>query len=151
MNKGGIGVGSASIILVFAVLCLTVFSLITYVVASNDKALVSSEARLVVGFFEADALANSIVADLFEAESIPSSVQGVDIHTEFDFYTGGEMVIFSAPINDDLAIFVQLLIYDGTHRIQGWRMYNAREWTYDAGLNVHPGPPGIDLGDDLPW
>jgi len=43
MGKSGIGVGSASIVLVFAILCLTIFSLITYVVAGNEKALVDAK------------------------------------------------------------------------------------------------------------
>jgi len=148
MNKGGIGVGSASIILVFAVLCLTVFSLITFVVASNDKALVDSEARLVVGFFEADALAENIVADILESDSIPSSMHGIDIYTEFDIFTGSEIAMFSSPINDYLAILVKLAIHgDSSYDILSWRMYDSSEWEYDAGLNVWVGPPGLDLDD----
>ena len=54
MKNGGIGVGSASIVLVFAVLCLTVFSLITLVVAGNDKVLVDAGAKLVTAYYEAD-------------------------------------------------------------------------------------------------
>ena len=157
MNKGGIGVGSASIILVFAVLCLAVFSLISFVVASNDRALVESEAQLVVGFFEADALAENIVADLLESESIPSSLHGVEIHTEFDFFTGGEVAVFSSPINDYLAILVRLAIHYDSYEILSWRMYDTSEWEYDAGLNVWLGPPGLylddymDFGYGTPW
>ncbi|MCL2391500.1 MAG: hypothetical protein FWC66_02680 [Oscillospiraceae bacterium] len=148
MNKGGIGVGSASIVLVFAVLCLTVFSLITFVVASNDKTLVEREAALVSGFFEADALAEGIVAEMLISDTIPTIVQGIDIHTELDFYTDAQIVAFSVPVIDELAIFVRLMIYFDTYEILNWHMYNLADWTYDGGLNVWAGPPGIDLGDD---
>jgi len=147
MNKGGIGVGSASIVLVFAVLCLTVFSLITYVVASNDKTLVDNEAQLVIGYFQADALAEHIVAEILSSDTTPSEIQDVTIHSELDFYTNAEIITFSAPISDTLAIFVRLSLYDDSYNILSWRTYNSAEWQYDVGLNIWPGPPGIDLGD----
>ena len=147
MNKGGIGVGSASIVLVFAVLCLTVFSLITYVVAANDKALVENEAQLVIGYFRADTLAESIVAEILNSDDIPQEIQGIEIHSELDFYTDAEIITFSAPISEVLAIFVRLALHDNSYEILSWRMYNSAEWQYDAGLNIWPGPPGVDLGD----
>jgi len=147
MNKGGMGVGSASIVLVFAVLCLTVFSLITYVVAANDRTLVDNEAQLVIGFFQADALAESIVAEILTSDTIPSEVQGVKIYSELDFYTNAEIITFSSPISDVLAIFVRLALHGDSYEILSWRMYNSAEWQYDAGLNIWPGPPGVDLGD----
>ena len=147
MNKGGIGVGSASIVLVFAVLCLTVFSLITYVVAANDKALVDNEAQLVIGYFKADTMAESIVAQILSSDNIPSEIDGIEIHSETDFYTNSEIITFSAPMSDTLAILVRLSLQDGSYNILSWRMYNSAEWQYDAGLNIWPGPPGVDLGD----
>ena len=147
MNKGGIGVGSASIVLVFAVLCLTVFSLITYVVAANDKTLVDNEAQLVIGYFHADALAESIVAEILNSDTTPAEVQGIEVHSELDFYSNSEIIAFSAPISDALAIFVRLSVSDDSYEVLSWRMYNSAEWQYDAGLNIWPGPPGVDLGD----
>jgi len=147
MNKGGIGVGSASIVLVFAVLCLTVFSLITYVVAANDKALVDNEAQLVIGYFHADYMAESIVAEILSSDSIPPEIQGVEIHSELDFYSNAKIITFSSPISDVLALFVRIALHDDSYEILSWRLYNSAEWQYDAGLNIWPGPPGVDLGD----
>jgi len=147
MNRGGIGAGSASIVLVFAVLCLTVFSLITFVVASNDKTLVAREAELVVGFFEADARAENIVAQIIGSWVIPEEIEGINIHHEWDFQTDTDFVAFSSPISDALAIFVRLAVNSDSYEILSWRMYNSAEWEYDGGLDVWPGPPGIDLDD----
>jgi len=158
MNKGGIGVGSASIVLVFAVLCLTVFSLITYVVASNDHNLVRREAALVEAFYEADALAESVVAQILASDIIPSDVQGIEIHTQHDLMLNADIIMFSAPISDSLAIYVQMVLHrpGDSYDILSWRMYNSSDWEYEAGLNVWSGPPGIDLveiDDDFgsPW
>jgi len=162
MSRGGIGVGSASIILVFAVLCLTVFSLITFVVASNDKTLVEREAALVTSFFRGDALAESIVAEILSSDEMPSESHGIDIHSQWIWQTNAHIVTFSAPISDNLALLVRMAVHSDTYEIMVWRMYNSHEWQYDASLNVWPGSPGdaggIDLGDidpifglDNPW
>ena len=146
-NKGGIGVGSASIVLVFAVLSLTVFSLITYVVASNDKALVVAEAQLVTGFYEADALSERIVAEVLVSRPIPASVQGVSIEHDYDTYLDAEVVEFSCPISDNKALYVKLAVRDTSHEVLSWRMYDTDEWDFNDRLNVWTGPDGgIDFG-----
>jgi len=136
MNKGGIGIGSASIVLVFAVLCLAVFSLITYVVAGNDKALVDSEAELVTGYYEADALAERILAEILMSDTIPASVLDVEIETYWDSSLDAEVAYFFCTISDMKALFVRLAVYDDTCDVLGWRMVDTDEWTFDDSLNV---------------
>jgi len=139
MGKSGVGVGSASIVLVFAVLCLTVFSLITYVVAGNDKALVDAKVSLVAGYYEADALAELILAELLAADETPKSVRGVDIFTEFDETLNAERTYFFCHISDIKALFVNLILYDDSYDILSWRMYDTDEWEFDSSINVWPG------------
>ena len=147
MKKGGIGVGSASIVLVFAVLCLTVFSLITFVVAGNDKSLVDTEARLVVGYYEADALAERIVADILAAEMIPESAQGVDIESYWDWELDADIAFFFCPISEQKSLFVRMAKYYDSYDILTWRMYDTDEWTFDDSLNVWEGPSDFEFGD----
>ena len=139
MNKSGVGVGSASIVLVFAVLCLTVFSLITYVVAVNDKALVDAKVGLVTGYYEADALAEQILAEILAAEDIRSTVLGVDINTRFDENLGVETTYFFCHISDIKALYVRLVIRDDSYDILNWRMYDTDDWIFDDSINVWPG------------
>jgi len=139
MNKGGIGVGSASIVLVFAVLCLTVFALITLVVAGNDKALVEAEAQLVKGYYEADALAELILADILESDAIPSVVRGINVLSGWDEEIGAMVAYFSCPITDKKALYVRLAIREDSYDILSWRMWDTDEWTFDDRLNVWPG------------
>jgi len=139
MGKGGVGVGSASIVLVFAVLCLTIFSLITYVVAGNDKALVDAKVGLVTGYYEADALAELILADLLVADEVPHSIRGVDINTYFDDNYGVEMTYFLCHVSDIKALFVNLVLREDSFDILSWRMYDTDEWEFDNSINVWPG------------
>jgi len=139
MNKAGIGVGSASIVLVFAVLCLTIFSLITYVVAENEQSLVEARLELVTGYYEADALAEHILVDILSADLLPETVRGVDIHTRWDESLSAETIYFFCHISDVKALYVNVLIHDDMFDILSWRMYATDEWEFDNTINVWQG------------
>lgn len=141
MKKDGIGVGSASIVLVFAVLCLTVFSLITYVVARNDKSLVDAEARLVAGYYEADALAEQIVAEIMASDQIPESINGVEINKPEDLDPFAEMsvVYFLCLISEQKSLYVRLAVYHDTYDVLSWHMIDTDEWVFDDRLMVWQG------------
>jgi len=142
MNKGGIGAGSASIVLVFAVLCLTIFSLITFIVAENGKALVDAEARFVVGYYNADAQAERIVAELLKTDTIPPAINGVEITTEDGLSQGfgpeTEVVSFSCEIpKSSMVLFVRLIINnDRTYEILSWKMQDTAYWDTDVFLDL---------------
>jgi len=118
MNSGGLGVGSASIILIFAVLCLTVFSLITFYVAENDKALVDAKAEAVVDFYEADAEAEKILAEIMSSDEIPDSIN------------------FLVPVSDISALYVSAERTGDLLHILSWKMILLEEWSRDDTLNV---------------
>ena len=139
MGKSGIGVGSASIVLVFAVLCLTVFSLITYVVAGNDRSLVDAKSGLVSSYYEADALAELILLDLLAADETPSILHGVTIHTKWDEERGVETTYFFCKISEIKSLYVQLILREDSFDILTWRMYDTDEWDFDNSINVWPG------------
>ena len=139
MGKGGMGVGSASIVLVFAVLCLTIFSLITYVVAGNDKALIDAQVRLVTGYYEADSLAEQILVDILEADTIPASIHGVEIHTRWDDDLGADTTYFFCRISDVKALYVNLALRDDSFDILSWRMWDMHVWEYDSSINIWSG------------
>ena len=149
MKRSGIGVGSASIVLVFAVLCLTVFSLITLVVAGNNKALVDAESQLVMGYYEADTLAEQIVAEIAQADAIPDRIRGIEILPSFDFESGAECAYFFCPISDNKELYVRLAIGDDSRDILSWRMWDTGDWVVDDSLNVWQGQDEMDIGDPM--
>ena len=122
-NGSGMGVGSASIILVFAVLCLTVFSLITFVVAKNNKALVDTQAQLVVGYYTADAQADKIFAQfLTTKELIPSGIRDIDFKVEI--VSGSDAIIWidnenATNANDDLEVLEDYVTFTNGHTTSG--------------------------------
>jgi len=145
MGKSGIGVGSASIVLVFAVLCLTVFSLITFVVAGNDKNLVDAKAALVTGYYEADALAELIYSDILAAADgsdsapIPDTIHGVQLNRGFSERFNTETIYFFCDISDAKALYVNLAVHNDSFDILSWRMYDKDEWESNDTTNVWTG------------
>ena len=136
MNSGGLGVGSASIILIFAVLCLTVFSLITFYVAENDKALVDAKAEAVVSFYEADARAEAVVAEIMSSDTLPATINGVSIHSEIMQESMMEIIYFMTQISNISALYVSLTHSDNSFNILSWKMVITDEWNIDDSLNV---------------
>ena len=139
MGKGGTGVGSASTVLIFAVLCLTIFTIITYMVSTNERALIEAKAELVTGYYEADALAEQILQDLIEADTTPAKIHGVDINTKFNEDLGVETTYFYCRISDIKSLYVNLVIRDDSFDILSWRMYAMDEWVFDDTMNVWSG------------
>jgi len=144
MNKGGgggVGVGSASIVLVFAVLCLSVFSLITLVVSGNSKALVDTEAQLVLGYYEADLLAEQVLAEILESYFIPDNILGVDIDVVWDWEADAEIVQYVCQLpGREKWLHVRLAIYMDSYEILSWRMWDTSEWEVDESMNIWLGP-----------
>ena len=140
MKKGGIGAGSASIVLIFAVLCLTVFAVISLSSAIADSALVEVEATLLKSYYEADTLAEHILAELLEADVVPGEIRGVEILSGWDWDLDVETVSYLCPISEKKELYVTIAFYDGVCDILTWRMRDIGGWEPDdGGMSLWPG------------
>ena len=138
MNKGGIGVGSASIVLIFAVLCLTIFSLLSVIIAQNSKALIDAEVRLVTGYYRTDVQAQLILAEFLDANPKPDSIGDISINIEKQYDDGLILFSFSYPIYDSTSkeLFVRVAATQGSYYIMSWRIINNADWEADNRFNV---------------
>jgi len=141
MNSGGIG--SASIVLVFAVLCLTIFSVISLVPALTSQRLIEAEMQLVQDFYNADTLAEQILAEILAADFVPDSALGVDISAYWDWDLLAEVVSFYYMVTETRMLHVELILDYNAYQITSWRMYDLAEWEAYDRLNVWTG----DLDD----
>jgi len=144
MIRGGIG--SASIMLVFVVLCLTIFAIISLVPALTDRDLVNAEVRLVQDFFEADALAEQVLDRILQEHpnNMPENILGIDILSVWDMDLFREVVFFAVPINETQILHVEIGLghEDGgfpSHQIFAWRMYNLHDWEANEYLELWQG------------
>ena len=135
MIKGGIG--SASIVLVFAVLCLAIFAVISLVPALTSQNLIDAEVRLVQDFFAADALAEQIIDEIIYSTQISENILGIDIFS----YWSEDLVLayFAIPISQTQILYVEIGLHIDFLEIFSWRMYNVGEWIADESINIWQG------------
>ena len=126
MNRGG--VGSASIVLIFAVLCLTIFTMISYASAMADEVLIRREVDLVKNFYAADVLAEQVLHEILISEGTPDNVLGIEIDSYWDMMLWAERVSFIVPISETNELYVVVVIGEHSYEILTWRMQLIGEW-----------------------
>ena len=136
MKKGANGVGSASIVLIFAVLCLTIFALITFSVADRERVLIEREAELVIGFYRADAIAEIFLADFLDENAAPDTTYILDKTTAWCGVIHAEITSFNVSISETMILAVSVAVRDRHFDILSWRIENTHEWTAEMGLDV---------------
>ena len=131
----GIGVGGVSIIMVFAVLCLTIFAVLSLVTARSERALAERHADAVTEYYAADSLAAEVYDALTDAGETPESMLGVSISKP-----SANSLSYTVPISDTRELCVLLLREGETLRILEWREAAAGEWEPDTRIRVWEGP-----------
>ena len=137
MNRGGMG--SASIVLVFAVLCLSIFTMISYISARAEESLINTEVDLVKNFYEADTLAVQILDNILSSGATPEEIFGVEITSYWDMDLWAERVSFIIPVSAINDLYVAVAISENLYEILTWRMYKTGEWEADDRLDVWQG------------
>lgn len=128
--RRGAGAGSVFLLLIFSVLCLTIFALLTLCTARSEANLAKKAADSVKSFYGADTNAEYVYSELMYAISIgnkPEIIQDTKIE-----YPDGYMQ-FISPVSDGRIIAV-LLSSDGT--IIQWKETDTKDWTPDESISV---------------
>ena len=136
MKKGANGVGSASIVLIFAVLCLTIFALITFSVAERERVLIEREAALVIGYYRADAIAEIFLAEFLDENIIPDTSHILDKTTFWCNNLRADVIDFNVEITDTMQLAVSVAVEDGFFHILSWKIRNIAPWMADNTLDV---------------
>lgn len=130
-RRKGLGVGSVSLVLIFSVLCLTIFALLTLSTARSDAALAERAAQSAKDYYAADTEGQYVCAQLLNAlqnGEKPISVRGTQI-------TYGETcAYFSISAGDDRYISTEVS-YGG--QILQWKEISGENWTPDEKINVY--------------
>lgn len=122
-------VGGSSLLVIFAVLCLTVFALLGLSTVQADRRLSDASAEAVRAYYAADVQAEKILAQLREGQ-VP---QGVAVNGAFYAYV--------CPISDTQELQVQLRCSDGTWEVLEWKAVSTASWETDDTITVWDGDP----------
>ena len=127
-------VGGTSLLVVFAVLCLTVFALLSLTTVRADVRLAEASVKAVSDYYAADVKAQEILARLRNGET----PEDVDIYEEEDLTS---RCTYAVPISDSQELQVEVLLdgVDGSYSVLRWQAAAAQEWEIDETLNLWDG------------
>ena len=120
-------VGGSSLLVIFAVLCLTVFSLLGLSTVQADGRLSDTSAQAVSDYYAADQQAEEILARLRMGE-LPDGV------TERD-----GVYSYACRISDTEELQVEVKVHNGNGTVLRWQAVTTAEWTADETLSVWDG------------
>lgn len=126
-NKRGMSVGVISLLVIFSVLCLAIFSVLSLSTALNERNLAERSAKATSDYYAAELRCAEIVAQLRSGDS----PEGIPI------MEGGGLLSFSQPI--DAAQILQVQLDADTLEITCWRVIYTADWSPDTGISVWDG------------
>ncbi|MEA4815621.1 MAG: hypothetical protein VB120_02035 [Lachnospiraceae bacterium] len=134
-------IGLSSLVVIFAVLCLTVFSVLSLSSAIVEKNLAEKSAASVKEYYEADFKAAEYVDKLKEIYSFTGEFEDSSLGLEFEIEEAldGKYVSYAVPINESQAISVVLKFSVDKMNIEEWKVVQTGDWTPDDSLNVWDG------------
>lgn len=120
-------VGLSSLLVIFAVLCLTVFTLLSVSTVSAHQRLAQSSRQAITDYYQADSQAEEILAKLRSGE-VP---QGVTRE--------GNQYTYSCPISDTQTLVVRVEVAGENYQILRWQAISTENWEAEDKLPVWDG------------
>lgn len=134
---GSPGVGSATLLLCFGVLCLTVFSLLTLSAARAEERLSLASVAAVSNYYSADSQAEELVALLCEVTTEgtepPAELKGIALER---LSPTAPVYGFTLPIDDRQQLRVELELAGGDCSIRRWQVIIDYNWQADDRLEL---------------
>ena len=133
-------IGIASLIVCFAVLCMTVLSVSAFVAAKDSLRDAEAVAAARRDFYAADLRAAEIAVQLREAyyrgESLTELSELPDV--QLSHKDGELLVAFGVPV-DDMQVLSVLLSFDTEMEILSWQVLPSSEWSPEDSISVWHG------------
>ena len=120
-------VGASSLLVIFAVLCLTVFALLSISTVRADERLGDKAAAAVESYYEADCQAELILAQL-RAGEMPEGV-----------YRQGNVYSYSCAVSDSQSLAVQVRVNGAEYEVLRWQVIATAQWQAEEALPVWQG------------
>jgi len=121
-------VGGSSLLVIFAVLCLTVFALLSLSTVQADRRLADASAEAVKKYYEADTKAVQVLASLRQGQVPAGAVE-----------KNGEVYCYRQKVSEVQALEVEVKISDEKYEIVRWQLVSTTEWEEDDSVDVWSG------------
>ncbi len=120
-------VGGSSLLVIFAVLCLTVFALLSLSTVQADSRMAEAAYRAVQDYYTADTEAEQILAQLRQG-IVPEGVTKED-----------NLYSYTCPVSGTQALEVEVQITEDSYRVLRWQLVSITEWEPDDSMNLWDG------------
>lgn len=120
-------VGGSSLLVIFIVLCLTVFAMLSLSSVQADGRLSKASAKAVHAYYEADCEAEEILAQLRQG-TVPEQVT-----------VSGNRYYYECAVTDTQKLVVEAEINGGDYRILRWQTESTLLWQEDDTLQLWDG------------
>ena len=127
--------GGSSLLVIFAVLALTVFAILSISTVTADQKLADKSAASVEAYYEADCQAEMILAEI-RSGKLPEGVK-----------KDGNRYSYKCPVTDTLNLEVEVRVEDEEYEVLRWQMVSAADWQNDESLPVWDGEVIIEEND----
>ena len=121
-------VGGSSLLVIFAVLCLTVFAVLSLAQAQADRRLAQNSWSAVTGYYRADCQAQEILSRLRAGER-PDGVTA----------EGEGVFSYACPIADTQTLQVRVRLAGERDEILGWQAEFTADWQADDDRDLWDG------------
>ena len=140
MKRNAVGLGGASLVLIFSILCLAIFAVLALSSANREKTLTDRLKASTEAYYAADSRAVEIEIKLREALArgeTPSEIDGVAVTAQDDTYT------YACPIDERRTLAVVLKAARNqlpvTLQTLQWCEISTADWTPQEELDVWKG------------
>lgn len=120
-------VGGSSLLVIFIVLCLTVFAMLGLSSVQADGRLSKASAEAVRGYYAADCEAEEILAQLRQG-IVPEGVTASENRYRYE-----------CAVSDTQKLVVEAEVNGGDYRILRWQTEPILSWQEDETLNIWDG------------
>ena len=148
-SRNKVSIGASSLILIFIVLCMATFGLLSLSSAQGDLKLARRNADAVKGYYEADNKGQQLLKDvdgvLMEEmgkgqDSAQCSLEIKDrLGDLYDRETG--LISTDIPMDRGRSLRIELVLMCGEKRyeVKSWYVYNSEEYEIDTSMPVWGG------------
>lgn len=120
-------IGGSSLLVIFAVLCLTVFALLSLSTVQASDRLSDASADAVSAYYAADCQAEEILARLRAGESVDGVVRDDGV------------AMYDCPISETQTLHVEVELDGEVYTVLRWQMISTTDWEAEESLEVWDG------------
>ena len=141
-RSAGMHVGSASIIMIFAVLCLTVFSTLSFVTANQEREQAEKSALAMQQYYAADWQCEEQYEQIYQKLRAGIAVEQLQQELDVQVTKQGSLyyITYAADIDENQQLQVRLAVsQDGNIHTEQWKAAAVQQQEYDDTLAVWDG------------